>query len=170
MIPCPLTNFLFWFLNQPIGMIQCPEEPGTLTHYESVFTLTLYRNDPWQVELVIIKPGLPPWPGEHCHPNVDSYEVTWYNNVNFTKNGKVVNGPELVVPVELAKGSFALAKCVRLKPTDYHGINNLPEGGSLISVQRWLNGVKPTSVGNDWRGQPTTEAHAELLRQRGNTA
>jgi hypothetical protein len=119
---------------------------------------------------VILLPNSPAWPGEHRHPNVDSYEVAWFNTVNFTKNGKICNGPELLVPVEPTPGRFGMAGCVRLLPTDWHGTNQLPEGGALISVQHWLNEVEPTSVGMDWIGEPTTPGHAKLLAERGNSA
>ena len=165
-----LTKFLYWFLQQaPIGMLKPPEMDGTLTVHESVLTMTLFRCDPYQVELVILLPGSPAWPGEHRHPNVDSYEVAWYNSVDFTKNGKLCNGPELVIPVQV--GNVKLhACCVRLLPTDYHGTTRLEKGGALISVQKWLNGVKPTSVGLDWDGEPTTAGHAKILAERGNSA
>lgn len=173
--PDPLTNFLFWFLDSPIGLIKPPDPVAgkacnTLTVHESVLTLTLFRNPPFQVELVILLPGSPAWPGEHRHPNVDSYEVAWFNTVNFTKNGKVQNGPELIVPVRVADTQFTLCGAVRLLPTDFHGTNQLVEGGALISLQHWLNGVEPTSVGNDWIGAPTTPGHAKLLEERGNSA
>lgn len=169
-MPDELTTFLYWFLNEPIALLKCPEEDRTLTVHESVMTLTLFRRPPFQVELVVLLPNSPGWPGEHRHPNVDSYEVAWYNTVNFTKNGVICNGAELVVPVQIAQGVFVESGCVRLRPTDWHGTNQLKEGGALISVQHWLNGVEPTSVGNDWLGEPTTEGHAELLKLRGNSA
>ncbi len=174
--PDPLTNFLYWFLASPIGMIKPPDPSGianafsSLNAHESVVTLTLFRNPPWQVELVILLPNSPAWPGEHCHPNVDSYEVAWFNTLNFTKNGTLQNGPELLVPVQIAPQQFSLMGAVRLRPTDTHGTNQLPAGGALISVQHWLNDVVPTSVGLDWHGTPTTPGHAAQLAEMGNSA
>lgn len=168
--PDELTNFLYWFLNEPIGLIKTPDEPRALTVHESVTTLTLYRKAPYQVELVILHPNRPAWPGEHRHPNVDTYEVAWFNTLNLTKNGKIVAGPELNVPVQIGPGIFVHVECVRLLPSDWHGAQGMPAGSCLLSVQRWLNGVAPTSVGMDWEGEPTTEGHAELLKERGNSA
>lgn len=169
---CPLTKFLHWFLQQaPVGLVKPPEEDGVLTVHESVLTLTIFRCPPFQVELVILLPNSPAWPGEHRHPNVDSYEVAWYNSVDFTKNGRLCNGPELVVPVPVAGCDHVQqAFCVRLTPDDWHGTTPLKKGAALISVQRWLNGVAPTSVGLDWIGQPVTKGHEALLNERGNSA
>lgn len=169
---CDLTNFLNWFLRQaPVGLLKPPEQDGTLVVHESVLTLTLFRCPPYQVELVILLPNSPAWPGEHRHPNVDSYEVAWYNSVDFTKNGKLCNGPELVVEVPVAGSNhIQSAFCVRLLPTDFHGTTPLKKGAALISVQKWLNGVTPTSVGLDWIGEPTTDGHKQILAERGNSA
>jgi len=132
-------------------------------------TMTLFRHPPYQVELVVLLPNSPAWPGEHRHPNVDSYEVAWYNSVDFTKNGELCNGPELVVPVQIG-GVVDNRLCVRLLPTDWHGTTPLKKGAALISVQKWLNGVTPTSVGLDWDGEPTTPGHKTILSERGNSA
>lgn len=168
--PDTLTNFLFWFLNSPVAVLQPSLLPKALTVHESVLTLTLFRSPPFQVELVVLLPGAAAWPGEHRHPNVDSYEVAWLNTSNFIKNGKAIGDPELWVPVQTSPGRFTMAGAVRLLPTDFHGIPALPAGGALLSVQHWLNGVEPSSVGMDWIGEPTTPGHAKLLAERGNSA
>jgi hypothetical protein len=165
-----LTQFLYWFVRQPIAMLKPPEVPGVITVHESVLTITIFKAPPFQVELVILLPNSPAWPGEHRHPNVDSYEVAWFNSLDFIKNGKICNGPELVIPVPVEGGFTVPAFCVRLRPTDWHGTKPLPMGAALISVQHWLNGVEPTSVGNDWIGEPTTPGHAKILAERGNSA
>jgi hypothetical protein len=163
-----LTTFLYWFLEAPIALLK-PPEVGAVTAHESVVTLTLLKVPPYQVELVTLLPNSPAWPGQHCHPNVDSYEVALFNSLDFIKNGEVCNGPERVVPVKYC-GTTLHAGCVRLLPTDWHGTKPLKGGAALISVQKWLNGVEPTSVGNDWKGEPTTPGHAQLLKDRGNSA
>lgn len=154
-----------------MGMAKAPQNcPQSLTAYGSVITTVLFRADPFQVELVIKLPGAPAWPGEHRHPNVDTFEVSWFNTVNLTKNGKVVTGPELIVPVKISGDQFVEAECVRLLPTDWHGAGDQTEGVVLLSVQHWLNGITPNSVGLDWVGNPATDGHAAILEERGNSA
>ena len=48
-------------------------------------SLCIYRHEPFQVELVTVKPGtyIPP----HTHPNVDSYEVA-LRGIEFYSGGK----------------------------------------------------------------------------------
>lgn len=156
-----LESFLDWFLKMPIGMLSAvqPYGPAVVLDNAKVLTVVVFRAPPFQVELVVAKPGTTPWPGEHRHPNVDSFEVALFNNFDFTKNGMVVNGPELSIPIETGPITFSPA-CVRLTPNDWHGAAPRYEGAVLFSVQHWLNGVAPTSVGLDWIGQPVDESHA----------
>lgn len=163
----PLTRFLHWFLERPIALITL-QYPNALIAHASVVTLTLFRSSEFQVELVILLPGAAAWPGEHRHPDVDSYEVAMFNCVDFTKNGVTCNGPEMLVPVQVTNEGEPVIQhcmCVRLRPTDFHGTVPLKEGGCLLSVQRWLNGVVPTSVGKNWLGAPVTPGHAAILAQ-----
>lgn len=162
-----LTEFLHSSLNSRIGLATlAPRSQTTVMAHSSVSTFVLYRHQQFQLELVLIHPGSPEWPGVHRHPNVDSYEVALFLPIQFKKNGELVPGPELQVPVDLGVGTI-LADCVRLRPTDWHGALAQPQGAALLSVQQWLNGVEPTSVGLDWEGQPTTEGHAQQLANHG---
>jgi hypothetical protein len=163
-----LTQFLYWWLHQPNALTLVPLGDNGLIAHESVVTLTLFRAGEFQVELVMLLPNAKPWPGEHRHPDVDSYEVAidTDNASSFTRNGKEVTMPDLVVPVEVAPGEVKNMLCVRLTPDDWHGTKPLgAKGGVLFSVQRWLNGVKPTSVGKNWDGQPVVEGHKAILEQ-----
>lgn len=143
---------------------------GLIAH-ESVVTLTLFRVQQFQVELIMLLPGAAAWPGEHCHPDVDSYEVAIdeTNASSFTRNGVEVTEPDLIIAVDLAEGGEQVWRhnlCVRLKPTDWHGTKPLGEkGGVLVSVQHWLNGVPPTTVGKNWKGEPVVAGHRAILAE-----
>lgn len=150
-----LTDYLKWFLRQPLALATLAPRTGTtVMDHSSVATLCLHREGQYQVELVLMKPGSPEWPGEHRHPNVDSYEVAVFYPMPFKKNGLLLSGPELVVTVGAIK-----CDCVRLFPTDWHGALSPPYGAAILSVQKWQNHIVPTSVGLDWDGEPTTEGH-----------
>lgn len=160
----PLRDFLMWYLSKPTAFA-LSEHCCEVYDNESVLTHVLYRNPPFQAELVILKPNRPAWPGQHRHPNVDSFEVAMFNCVDFIKNGQTQNGPELVLNTG---GHRSL--CVRLLPTDYHSTPALRPGASLLSVQHWQNDVQPTSVGLDWIGEPVAAGHAEQWSRHGNSA
>lgn len=147
-----LSPRLLAYVAEVCRKLFCRMTASQIMHHESVTTTILHRREDLQAELVIGHPNGLKWPGEHRHPNVDSVEVAVFNNLGFTRNGQVVTAPDFIVHDML---------CVRLEPTDWHGIPFMPLGFSLISVQQWLNGMAPSSVGLDWEGDPVSPGHAE---------
>lgn len=151
-----LSAFAKWFMAQPLSALRPPG--AAVYHYETkagaVHGIVLYRKAPFQVELFSGVPGRVQgldFP-EHRHPNVDSIEVFLCGEVAFSLNG--IASPFTEGLGELAADG-ASAKCgkrVRVRPTDWHSAVLGPESGAFLSIQHWLNGVEPTSVGLDWDG------------------
>ena len=50
---------------------------------------------------------------------------------------------------------------INIKPNDWHGGVASKNGGAFISIQHWLNGVKPTHVGADWQGEVMGQKHLD---------
>ena len=156
-----LSEFLRWYLTNWTG-IYVPVENG-IHCCENIYGVTIYRHPPFQVQLFITKADtvIP----EHVHPNVDSYEVA-LAGMEFNCNGKTVmpmwfnNSMDETTDEAkkwgLAKGAYNF---IRIEPETKHGAKSSPTGGAFMSVQRWLNGVEPTSVGNDWFGSETMGPH-----------
>ena len=152
-----LSAFLQWYLPNFTG-IYVPVENGVHC-CEDIFGVTIYRHPPFQVQLFITAPNtiIP----EHVHPNVDSYEVA-LTGMEFNCNGRVVmpmwfNTSQDDINAEakkwnLAKGAYNF---IRIKPDTKHGAKSSTTGGAFMSVQHWLHGVEPTSVGNDWFAEAT---------------
>ena len=128
-----LEVFLHWWLNaRPINT---PNESPT--NFNGTLSGTvLYRKEPYQVQLFIVQPNSNI--EAHIHPNVDSYEVFVGGDITFICDG--------VEYEQNATGNY-----IRVKPNSWHGGIFGKRGGSFLSVQKWLNGVTPTSVGDDWR-------------------
>lgn len=127
-----LENFLTWWLNtRPINT---PNESPT--NFNGALSGTvLYRQDPYQVQLFIVQPNSDIEP--HIHPNVDSYEVFVGGDIKFICDN-------------IEYDQNAVGMYIRVKPNSWHGGKFGERGGCFLSVQKWLNGVPPTSVGNDW--------------------
>jgi len=143
-----LTNFLKWYLDA--GQRIFTPLDNSIHFVEGLTSLCIYRYEPFQVELVTVKPDvyIPP----HTHPNVDSYEVA-LKGIEFYSNG----GTTLPMwfadkQAEGTNLSAAHYQFVRVTPDDEHSAKAGPNGGCFLSVQHWLNGVKPTAVGMDWKG------------------
>jgi quercetin dioxygenase-like cupin family protein len=143
-----LAQFLEWWLvNRPINVPQ----NNAITQAGVIYGLVLYRQGPYQVQLFIMPPNSTI--DDHIHPNVDSYEVYLGGDINFRFDGEMF-APE------------ALGTHVRVKPNCWHGGLFGPRGGSFLSVQKWLNGKEPTTVGDDWHDASNNRyGAASLLKE-----
>jgi len=138
-----LPHFKDWWLqNRPLNTPQ----DDALRYVGDVHGVVLYRQDPYQVELFITKPNSEIIP--HVHPNVDSFEVYVSGDIKFTKDGEVYDQNKL-------------GSSLRVYPNNYHGGVFGERGGCFISIQKWLNGVKPTFVGDDWKDLVQSKSYAD---------
>jgi quercetin dioxygenase-like cupin family protein len=126
-----LAIFKDWWLTNRV--MNVPED--AIHFYNKVSGLVLYRQDEFQVELFITQPmtsGL-----SHIHPNVDSFEVYLSGDISFVCQGETFNKNKL-------------GDSLRIRPDYWHGGDFNENGGAFLSIQKWLNGVKPTSIVTDW--------------------
>ena len=152
-----LTNFRDWYLDtHPPLLVPF----NHFLHFvEGVTGLTIYRDGPFQVQLFIAAPNtvIP----NHIHPNVDSYEVA-LNGMEFFLNDDVMLSRERN---DTPDGNYsdAMYETIRVHPDVPHGGIAGKNGGSFMSIQHWLNGVEPTSVGNDWNGDTMGNCHTNQV-------
>ena len=104
----------------------------------------LYRKGCFQVQLFTVAPNIEI--PDHIHPNMDSYEVHVGGDIAFRVNGEFNNPKNNLMP-----------GVTRIRPTDFHGGSFGKRGGLFLSVQHWLNGVEPSSAGEDWAYRDTEE-------------
>lgn len=159
-----LTNFLFDILQKgdPLGYIPFIDEP-IVRKIEDVVSITWFRYKEFQVQLFAVPPNyiIP----EHTHPNVDSYEVLLGGEIGFSKNGRWVNLEDLTFPPRTYEGlNPARGGCIRVNPEDPHGGVSGRNGATFLSVQRWLNGVTPHCVANDYTGKTMGSNHSSQVK------
>ena len=150
-----LTTFLEWYLS---GGLEIYVPHSNFVHFvEGVTGLTVYRSGQFQVQLFTATPNtiIP----SHTHPNVDSYEVA-LSGMEFYLNDKVVL-PRWYANIKAPDSNLPMShyEVVRVLPECPHSAIAGKDGGSFMSVQQWLNGVEPTSVGNDWDGITMGDEH-----------
>lgn len=138
-----LQAFLNWWkatrpLNTPPN--------GTLIYQKDTHGVVLYRQGPYQVELFTVKPNSEIVP--HIHPNVDSFEVFVSGDISFMCN-------------DVWHEQNELGSSIRVLPNSWHGGKFGARGGCFLSIQKWLNGVDPTFVGNDWVDKKNKESYKE---------
>ena len=138
-----LTEFMNWWMN--VRPINTPSQ-NALSHVAETHGVVLYRQGEYQVELFNVKPNseIP----AHIHPNVDSYEVFVGGDINFMCD-------------EVWYKQEQIGAYIRVKPNSWHGGLFGERGGCFLSIQKWLNGVKPKFVGDDWSGKDDSQSYGE---------
>lgn len=152
-----LERFCFSFLEKMTVLGAVPFD-GAVSKIENVTGILLYRMGQFQVQMFAVPEGtiIP----EHTHPNVDSIEVYMGGNIHFSHSGKYSYDADMLrasaSPLGLAKKRGNL---IRVRPNDVHGGVFGKGGGVFLSVQHWLNGVKPHCVAADYDGITMGEHH-----------
>lgn len=141
-----LTGFLHWWLKKrPFR----PPLDNSINHNGVISGTVLYRQPPYQVQLFIVPPNSEI--KSHIHPDVDSYEVYMTGDIKFWSDDVLY---ETTNP-----GMF-----IRVHPQSPHGGDFGEKGGCFLSVQKWLNGVEPTSVGNNWDDKDSNRVGTASLK------
>ncbi len=151
--PDDLSDYVNWVFNDFRFNLARPLYP--FNSYEPATGLILHRDGNFQVEMFSLpgKKGIPP----HDHPDVDSVECAMGGDFHLYLDGKsVMSGhtrPGHCARVFQNKG-------VRINAGLTHAASVGPEGVGFLSCQRWLNGVEPTSIGQNWSGKTYSQEEA----------
>ena len=132
----------WWMANRPINT---PTD-NQLVFVAETHGVVLYQQDCYQVEMFLVKPNSVIEP--HIHPNVDSFEVFIGGDIEFMCNGQIF-------------GQNIIGESIRVYPNSWHGGNFGEKGGCFLSIQKWLNGVHPKFVGDDWVDHRNTDSYAD---------
>jgi mannose-6-phosphate isomerase-like protein (cupin superfamily) len=138
-----LEQFKDWWLANRI--INTPVDDA-LNFVADTHGVVLFRHNEFQVELFAVKPNSEIKP--HIHPNVDSFEVFVSGDINFMCNDEWFD-------------QNIIGSTIRVKPNSFHGGLFGEKGGCFLSIQRWLNEVKPTFVGNDWADKESKSSYKD---------
>jgi len=149
-----LTDFLEWYLKES-PPISIPRGTPPVYFVEKVTGVVIYRKYPFQVQLFTVEPsGVIP---AHHHPNVDSYEVSLWGVYFYIYEG----GEKLGIHPNIMRQQ---GHAIRVLPEADHGAKASHAGGCFLSIQKWLNDVPASSVGNDWVGKETMgDSHTAQL-------
>jgi hypothetical protein len=157
----PLESFLNWFKDHSpkFGLIPLL---NAVHKIEDVTSVTWLRHEQFQVQLFIVPPDyvIP----EHTHPNVDSFEFYLGGQSKFSLFGEwIIDENEIKIPSDFGL-SRVREHSIRVLPNSPHGGVFGPSGGVFMSVQHWLNGVKPHCVSSDYTGKVMAQHHMSMVR------
>jgi len=128
-----LENFKNWWLNNRV--INSPKHGSLTLYHNRISGVVLYRQNEYQVELFIPQENCEV--KQHIHPDVDSFEVYLCGEMVFNLDG-----------TDYAQST--IGDTLPVPSTCYHGGATGEEGAAFLSIQKWKNGVLPTSVGENW--------------------
>lgn len=157
-----LENFCTTFLKKAPVLGAVPFA-GAVSKIEDVTAILLYRQGQFQVQMFAVPEGtiIP----EHAHPNVDSFEVYVGGNIQLSLDGRHVYSPAILFE---NKGPLKLAsrrgERVRVRPNQIHGATIGAGGAVFLSIQHWLNGIKPHCVAADYDGVAMGEHHLAQVK------
>ena len=158
-----VETYCKWFLTHSSPLSWIPFEKP-MWQIENVTSVLLHRKEQFQIQMFIAPPHtiIP----EHTHPNVDSIEVYAGGQVHFSYYGKILIPEEDCI--EDCYSEFGLAAkrgvTIRVKPDDPHGGYMGENGGIFLSVQHWLNDVKPHCVAADYTGKTMGPHHLNSVK------
>lgn len=143
-----LAHFAIEFLKEDFLRMT----PREFYDFGDVKSQILYRGEEYQAELFMMLPGQG-FPREHRHPDVDGFEYILSAGFPFLVNGHKAE----------TYFSFLPKPIYWARSSDWHGVGAVPAGGTFLSLQRWKNGVTPSSVGLNWEGTPIGLTHKKIL-------
>lgn len=135
---------------------------GAVTHIGDVTAVLWYRKGQFQVRQFIVPPNyvIP----AHVHPNVDSLELYLGGEIEFSLGDKFIISHADALAVSSCGTAIKRGTLTHVRPHDLHGGKFGPNGGVFMSIQHWLNGVKPHCVSADYSGLVMSEEHYNRVR------
>lgn len=154
-----IADFARRFLAGRIAWHKLPRN-NSIINFGNIISMKLLYDPPFQVELFIV-PNAPSSFTIHRHPNVDAVEFPLAGNSWLMLNGQAVWTDEQVQ--QWLQGELPSLP-VPINRTDWH------EGGgstpyAFLSIQKWADGVEPTSVGIDWQGEAASMEQAMMWQR-----
>lgn len=144
-----------------------PPQHNSIFRTNNASAVVLYREGQFQAEMYIADPNsLTP---EHNHPGVESIILYVSGEGSTSVNEKEIANPAPYFNAVNVDGTSVLFKQkVRITPNDSHGLMTYSKGFAFFSIEKWPDGVTPTSVAAHWHGETTGDIHDMIVRGTGN--
>jgi hypothetical protein len=128
---------------------------------DNSYSYVLFRQGCFQAEVYLVKPdsGSP----DHSHPGVENIILLWGGDAYPSFDG--VRSP-VVRSIARADGTSSCFGVIGPKITDAHthALHTGPKGAAFLSLEKWPEDVKPTSVIVNWKGAAIGDEHATQIQ------
>ena len=146
-----VEEFAAWYKASGMPMRPPKEDPIYVT--EISYSYVLYREGQYQAELYLVRPhtGSP----DHSHPGVNNIIMLLGGDIGTKQN----NVTTLIPPGVDVFGLLGQT----INSGDTHALHVGERGGAFLSLEKWDDGIKPTSVTIRWDGDTCGDAHTALV-------
>ena len=149
-----VEDFAAWYKTNRFPIRPPFEDPIYVTDIS--YSYVLFREGQFQVELYLVKPNT--FSPEHCHPGVENIVMVWGGDIG-TNPTDIVGGE----PTQNGTSSLFGARSQVIKNDATHALHAGEKGCAVISIEKWPEGVTPTSVSIRWRGDTCGDVHTKLV-------
>lgn len=156
-----VEEFAKWYEDE--GFPIRPPQHNSIFRTNNASAVVLYREGQFQAEMYIGDPNsLTP---EHSHPGIESIIVYLSGEGSTSVNEKEIANPAPHFNAVNPDGTSVLFKQkVRIHPNDTHGLMTYGKGFAFYSIEKWPEGVTPTSVTVHWHGETTGNIHDKVVQ------
>jgi hypothetical protein len=146
-----VEEFAAWYKQNKYPIRPPFEDPIYVT--EISYSYVLFREGQYQAELYLVRPhtGSP----DHSHPGVNNIIMLMGGDIGLKTNGVV----DMIPPEVNIFGIFGPT----INSGDTHALHVGERGGEFLSLEKWDDGMKPTSVTIRWEGDTCGDSHTALV-------
>lgn len=155
-----VDEFADWYEKE--GFPIRPPQNNAIFKTNNAYAMVLYREGQFQTELYIVDPNsVTP---EHRHPGVESIIMYLSGEGSTTVNEQQVADPRPYFNILNSDGTSVLFRQkLKLDSKDSHGLICYDKGFAFFSIEKWPDGIEPTSVAAHWDGETTGDIHNQTI-------
>jgi hypothetical protein len=155
-----LEEFANWYKEKGFPIRPPFEDPIYITDIS--YSYVLFREGQYQVELYLIKPDSET--PDHSHPGIENIIMVWGGDLHTRINGVFMDYPKEFNARSSSGASTLFGMCGdKLTDKQTHAVITGAKGGALLSIEKWPERVKPTSVTVRWDGDTVGLAHNKTI-------
>jgi hypothetical protein len=156
-----LEEFAQWYKDNGFPIRPPFEDPVYTTDIS--YSYVLFREGQYQAELYLVRPNTSS--PDHSHPGVENIIMVWGGNVHTRQNGETFDYSEYYKE-PASNGTNKLFGMCSEKLTDdqTHALIAGDKGGAFLSLEKWPEGVSPSSVTINWEGEPVDPDHGKIIQ------
>jgi hypothetical protein len=155
-----LEEFADWYKAERFPIRPPFEDPIYITDIS--YSYVLYREGQYQVELYLIKPNSET--PDHSHPEIENIIMVWGGDLHTRINGTLLDYPQEYNARKKDGTSTLFGICGnKLTDKETHAVITGKKGGALLSIEKWPDGVNPTSVTVRWAGNTVGVEHNKTI-------